>query len=179
MLNWRVLWFQLATAMAFLIGASSTRSYTIEQDMEVTVWTAQGTGTGLIASAAAKTSISGRAVTAQPATATKWVSKCCSSCEGRELSCLRAGSLFSLVLFAPPFFFLFVCLRTPRCNFPSTLYPRSWRIIQVIHSQQSASKINHTQNNVLKKTPWPQSASELDRPSDRRLSAKLVPTFCG
>jgi hypothetical protein len=29
------------------------------------------------------------------------------------------------------------------------------------------------------KTPWPQSASELYRPSDRRLSAKLVPTFCG
>jgi hypothetical protein len=27
-----------------------------------------------------------------------------------------------------------------------------------------------------KKTPWPQSASELYRPSDRRLSAELVPT---
>jgi hypothetical protein len=27
------------------------------------------------------------------------------------------------------------------------------------------------------KTPWPESASELYRPSDRRLSAKLVPTF--
>jgi hypothetical protein len=26
-------------------------------------------------------------------------------------------------------------------------------------------------------TPWPQSASELYRPSDRRLLAKLVPTF--
>jgi hypothetical protein len=30
---------------------------------------------------------------------------------------------------------------------------------------------------TVKKTPWPQSASELYRPSDRRLSAKLVPTF--
>jgi hypothetical protein len=30
-----------------------------------------------------------------------------------------------------------------------------------------------------KKTLWLQSASELYRPSDRRLSAKLVPTFCG
>jgi hypothetical protein len=30
---------------------------------------------------------------------------------------------------------------------------------------------------IHKKTPWPQSASELYRPSDRRLSAKLVPTF--
>jgi hypothetical protein len=28
-----------------------------------------------------------------------------------------------------------------------------------------------------KKTPWSESASELYRPSDRRLSAKLLPTF--
>jgi hypothetical protein len=28
-----------------------------------------------------------------------------------------------------------------------------------------------------KKPPWPESASELYRPSDSRLSAKLVPTF--
>jgi hypothetical protein len=28
-----------------------------------------------------------------------------------------------------------------------------------------------------KQTPWPQSASELYRPSDRRMSVKLVPTF--
>jgi hypothetical protein len=28
-----------------------------------------------------------------------------------------------------------------------------------------------------KQTPWSESASELYRPSDRRLSAKLVPTF--
>jgi CBS-domain-containing membrane protein len=27
------------------------------------------------------------------------------------------------------------------------------------------------------KTPWPESARELYRPSDRRLSAKLLPTF--
>jgi hypothetical protein len=26
-------------------------------------------------------------------------------------------------------------------------------------------------------TPWPESSSELNRPSNRRLSAKLVPTF--
>jgi hypothetical protein len=29
----------------------------------------------------------------------------------------------------------------------------------------------------IKKTPWPEPASELYRPSDRRLSAKLVPNF--
>jgi hypothetical protein len=32
---------------------------------------------------------------------------------------------------------------------------------------------------TLRITPWPESASELYRPSDRRLSAKLVPTFAG
>jgi hypothetical protein len=30
-----------------------------------------------------------------------------------------------------------------------------------------------------KKTPWSESASELHRPSDHRLSAKLLPIFCG
>jgi hypothetical protein len=29
----------------------------------------------------------------------------------------------------------------------------------------------------MKQTLWPESASELYQPSDRRLSAKLVPTF--
>jgi hypothetical protein len=31
----------------------------------------------------------------------------------------------------------------------------------------------------LKKNPWSESASELYRPSDRRLSAKWLPIFCG
>jgi hypothetical protein len=30
---------------------------------------------------------------------------------------------------------------------------------------------------IIKQTPWPESTSELHRPSDRRFSAKLVPTF--
>jgi hypothetical protein len=30
---------------------------------------------------------------------------------------------------------------------------------------------------IKKKTPWSESASELYRPSDRRLSAKRLPTF--
>jgi hypothetical protein len=30
---------------------------------------------------------------------------------------------------------------------------------------------------LLQRTPWPESASELYRPSDRRLSPKLVRTF--
>jgi hypothetical protein len=32
-------------------------------------------------------------------------------------------------------------------------------------------------NTIAEKTPWPESVSELYRPSDRRLSAKLVPAF--
>jgi hypothetical protein len=38
---------------------------------------------------------------------------------------------------------------------------------------KSLTKIHQTNN----KTPWPESASELYRPNDRRLSAKLVTTF--
>jgi hypothetical protein len=47
---------------------------------------------------------------------------------------------------------------------------------------QSTQKQKHLHNfsYTLKKTPWPpQPASELYRPSDRRVSAKLMPTFCG
>jgi hypothetical protein len=42
-----------------------------------------------------------------------------------------------------------------------------------------ASTIALEEVSLIKKnyTPWPESASELYRPSDRRLSAKLVPTF--
>jgi hypothetical protein len=38
------------------------------------------------------------------------------------------------------------------------------------------SRINLT-HNTHKQIPWPESASVLHRPSDRRLSAKLVLTF--
>jgi hypothetical protein len=37
----------------------------------------------------------------------------------------------------------------------------------------------HSCSHRKKITPWPQSASELYRPSDRRLSAKSVPSFLG
>jgi hypothetical protein len=39
-----------------------------------------------------------------------------------------------------------------------------------------ASDIEMSSASHLKKTPWPESARELFRPSDRRLSSKLVPT---
>jgi hypothetical protein len=45
--------------------------------------------------------------------------------------------------------------------------------------QNCDSYSNIPSSQTYKKSPWPQSASELYRPSDRRLSVKLVPTFCG
>jgi hypothetical protein len=41
--------------------------------------------------------------------------------------------------------------------------------------RSSDSILDRDKNN--NQTPWPESASELYRPSDRRLSAKLIPTF--
>jgi hypothetical protein len=41
-------------------------------------------------------------------------------------------------------------------------------------------ELGHQRDTIKQKTkrsPWPESASELYRPSDRRLSAKLVTTF--
>jgi hypothetical protein len=35
----------------------------------------------------------------------------------------------------------------------------------------------HNFGRCIKKNPWPESASEVYRPSDRRFPAKLVPTF--
>jgi hypothetical protein len=37
--------------------------------------------------------------------------------------------------------------------------------------------MNNVRNKLPKQTLWPESASELYRPSDHRLSAKLVSTF--
>jgi hypothetical protein len=36
---------------------------------------------------------------------------------------------------------------------------------------------NNYMYELIEKIPWPESVSELYRPSDRRLLAKLVPTF--
>jgi hypothetical protein len=44
----------------------------------------------------------------------------------------------------------------------------------LVPEEPEAKKITQNQN---KQTLWPGSASELYRPSVRRLSAKLVPTF--
>jgi hypothetical protein len=39
------------------------------------------------------------------------------------------------------------------------------------------SKIHREGKTNIKKNPWPESESEIYRPSDSRLSAKLVPNF--
>jgi hypothetical protein len=44
-------------------------------------------------------------------------------------------------------------------------------VIHIVHERE----ISYQGKN--KQTPWPESTSELYRPSDLRLSAKLVPTF--
>jgi hypothetical protein len=43
----------------------------------------------------------------------------------------------------------------------------------------ASSSLQHDKPIWETHTPWPESASELYRPSDRRLSAKWLPTFCG
>jgi hypothetical protein len=60
--------------------------------------------------------------------------------------------------------------------------PNSWILMTYIDavSEKPCSVLQNTgewYTNIQKQTPWPQSASELYRPSDRRLSMKLVPTF--
>jgi hypothetical protein len=65
---------------------------------------------------------------------------------------------------------------------------RPWRLFFPKHHTTGKSFKNDYDGSLLKtfscsgvcrekKPPWPESASKLYRPSDRRLSAKLVPTF--
>jgi hypothetical protein len=56
-------------------------------------------------------------------------------------------------------------------NYP-TLCPANVSVSTLVFSH-----LNPTNNKQSKQTSWPESASELYRPSDRRLSEKLVPTF--
>jgi hypothetical protein len=47
----------------------------------------------------------------------------------------------------------------------------------MLHNSPLVYQIDSTITIAMKSTPWTESASELYGPSDRRLSAKLVPTF--
>jgi hypothetical protein len=48
--------------------------------------------------------------------------------------------------------------------------------VRILGTLQRTHKF-HNNNTNKQQTPWPESASELYRPSDRRLSPKLVPTL--
>jgi hypothetical protein len=53
----------------------------------------------------------------------------------------------------------------------------SWKV-SIGGGQSDEASLVHAHTHIKKtKTPWPESASELYRPSDRRLLAKLVPSF--
>jgi CBS-domain-containing membrane protein len=43
--------------------------------------------------------------------------------------------------------------------------------------RQEVTRVTFIMKSVMLLTPWPESVSELYRPSDHRLSSKLVPTF--
>jgi hypothetical protein len=74
---------------------------------------------------------------------------------------------------------------TKKCRFDSFTFNwnQMFRIFRSLPLACVLRKVNlvHTNpsyfSNKLRKTPWPESASELHLPSDRRLSAKSLPTF--
>jgi hypothetical protein len=66
------------------------------------------------------------------------------------------------------------------CNYTHSLIAREERGDRRLEktAQRGASwLVGYSSNNKQKQTPWSESASELYRPSDRRLSAKRLPTF--
>jgi hypothetical protein len=71
--------------------------------------------------------------------------------------------------------------RNQKCSYQEWNFKKRKKIQMLIHSNSSmlhlvVGLLNATFAKLKKKTPWPESASELHRPSDRHLSAKLAPT---
>jgi hypothetical protein len=65
-----------------------------------------------------------------------------------------------------------------QCSLPICYLEQCNRLIWGCHTPHFRKKQSALNYLVAKnQTPWPESAIELYRPSDRRLSAKLVPTF--
>jgi hypothetical protein len=69
------------------------------------------------------------------------------------------------------FSYLFIDLL---CNMP---FLRQFTILISVSYKLRVILGWYKQNQTNKQTPWSESASELYRPSDRRLSAKWLPTF--
>jgi hypothetical protein len=57
------------------------------------------------------------------------------------------------------------------------VFAEGLRIAAHTHTRTRAREQSFHKSPRLNQTQWPESASELYRPSDRRLSAKIVPTF--
>jgi CBS-domain-containing membrane protein len=49
--------------------------------------------------------------------------------------------------------------------------------LELSHTNLETFTENRSSTIIINSTPWPESASELYRPSDRRLAMKLVPDF--
>jgi hypothetical protein len=86
------------------------------------------------------------------------------------LRCILISSLLKVIFFLQIFRQTIYTSHLPLARYVSCLFVLPYLIILIILLEQILT---------FKLTPWSESASELYRPSDRRLSAKWFPTFCG
>jgi hypothetical protein len=68
-------------------------------------------------------------------------------------------------------------LKTEKDPVPKTLFSSYLKLTMM----DEVIKLSDSDRNLKKKnqTPWPEFTGEIYRPSDHRLSAKLVVNFCG
>jgi CBS-domain-containing membrane protein len=64
-----------------------------------------------------------------------------------------------------------------RVNRQSAQYTRPVRLQEKVTGRELSDKQNGSEHRTTTNTPWRECASEVYLPSDRRFSAKLVPTF--
>jgi hypothetical protein len=71
------------------------------------------------------------------------------------------------------------CSNSATTPYPTVSDARSYKpLLSTYQAKRCHNPESHNVNTLKQNyTPWPQSASKLYRPSNRRLSAKLVPTF--
>jgi hypothetical protein len=92
---------------------------------------------------------------------------------GSILTHLHTGT--SITQKCPPFYqhylssYIMLCFTVILSCLGNLSDPNYFNVIAVLNAQRQQPK--------TKQTPWPESTSELYRPSGRRLPAKLAPTF--
>jgi hypothetical protein len=97
---------------------------------------------------------------------------------GVVLNLLRTGTTLPFIKIIPTFEFVFWDLMPESISDVSENLTRCR--LYVLTKHQTTFSLIETGPKMythLKKTPWSEPASELYRPSDRRLSAKRLPTF--